>query len=431
MSTEARQVKEPSASNLAQADVADVPPGYKRTEAGVIPQDWNAEPLLTVLRLPTGQVDPRREPYRSMVLVAPDHVEVATGRLLTRETSAEQQAISGKYPFRSGDIVYSKIRPYLRKAILADFDGLCSADMYPLSPTPDVSPGFMLAVLLGHDFSTFAEGVSARSGIPKINRDELAEYRVALPSHPEQRAIAEVLSDVAGLLGALETLIAKKRAIKQGAMQQLLTGKTRLPGFSGEWDAKRLGDFASIRNQKLLPANLAPETPCVELEHIGQNDGRLLACSAAKNSTSIKYKFLTGDVLFGRLRSYLRKFWLADRDGICTTEIWPLVVDPQQAVGGFLHAVVQTDRFIEASSISYGTHMPRADWGVMRNFEIYLPQLDEQTAIATVLSDMYAEIVALEHRRDKTRAIKQGMMQQLLTGRLRLVKPASQPEAAC
>ena len=96
------------------------------------------------------------------------------------------------------------------------------------------------------------------------------------------------------------------------------------------------------------------------------------------------------------------------------------MTDSQKADSGFLHAIVQSDRFIEAASVSYGTHMPRADWGVMRNFEVRLPQVCEQRAIATVLSDMGTEITALERRWDKTRAIKQGMMQQLLTGRVRL-----------
>jgi len=270
------------------------------------------------------------------------------------------------------------------------------------------------------------ESIRTVGAQPKLALGRIAKFGIALPRDPpEQRAIAEALSDVDGLLGALEALIAKKRAIKQAAMQQLLSGKTRLPGFSGEWETKRLGDIASIRNQKVLPSNVDPDTACVELEHVGQGDGRLLESSTARHSTSSKYRFFGGDVLFGRLRPYLRKFWLADRDGICTTEIWPLMVDPDKADGGFLQAIVQSDRFIEAASASYGTHMPRADWGVMRNCEVRLPPIDEQTAIATVLSDVDAEIAALERRRDKTRAVKQGMMQQLLTGRVRLVKPES------
>ena len=275
-------------------------------------------------------------------------------------------------------------------------------------------PKFIYYLYIHIDLAQFLSG----SGVPTLNRNDVHQHLVACPSLPDQRAIAEALSDVDGLLGALEKLIAKKQA----AMQQLLAGKTRLPGFGGKWETKRLGEFASIRNHKVLPSNILPDTPCVELDHIEQSNGRLLGCSTAQYSKSSKYRFFSGDVLFGRLRSYLRKFWLADRDGICTTEIWPLLTDPQQADSGFLHAIVQCEEFIEVASISYGTHMPRADWGVMQHLEIRLPQVQEQRAIAAVLSDMDAEIAVLERRWDKTSAIKQGMMQQLLTGRVRLVK---------
>ena len=255
------------------------------------------------------------------------------------------------------------------------------------------------------------------------NGRTLSTVWIPVPPISEQRAIAEALSDVDGLLNALGALITKKQAIKQATMQQLLTGKTRLPGFSGAWETKQVGEIAPIRNHKTLPAYVNPATLCVELDHIEQRSGQLLEYAMARNSTSSKYHFCAGDVLFGRLRPYLRKFWHADRDGICTTEIWPLMVNRNQIDSGFLYGIVQSDPFIAAASISYGTHMPRADWNVMRNFEISLPEIQEQRAIASVLSDMNAEIAALEQRRDKTIAIKQGMMQQLLTGRVWLVKP--------
>ena len=241
------------------------------------------------------------------------------------------------------------------------------------------------------------------------------------PTEAEQHAVATALSDVDALLAGLSRVVAKKRDVKQAAMQRLLTGETRLAGFSGEWEINRLSEVASIRNQKVLPSNVGIDTLCVELDNIGQGNGRLLGCSTAQNSKSPKYRFFSGDVLFGRLRSYLRKFWHADRDGICTTEIWPLMTDSQQVDSGFLHAIVQGNRFIEAASISYGTHMPRADWGVMRNLEVRLPRVREQLAIAEVLSDMDSELAALEARRDKIRHLKQAMMQQLLTGKTRLV----------
>lgn len=190
--------------------------------------------------------------------------------------------------------------------------------------------------------------------------------------------------------------------------------------FSGEWETKQLGEIASIRNQKVMPVNVNPNTPCVELEHIGSGNGKLLEDSTAEYSTASKYRFFTGDVLFGRLRSYLRKFWLADRDGICTTEIWPLMVDAKQIDSKFLHAIVQTDQFFEMANISYGTHMPRADWTVMRNFTVMLPPIQEQRAISEVLSDVDGLINALDALIAKKRAIKQATMQQLLTGDTRL-----------
>ncbi len=190
--------------------------------------------------------------------------------------------------------------------------------------------------------------------------------------------------------------------------------------FSGEWKTKRLEEIASIRNQKVMPENVNPNTLCVELEHIASGNGQLLEDSTAEYSTASKYRFFIGDVLFGRLRSYLRKFWLADQDGICTTEIWPLMVDAKQIDSKFLHAIVQTDQFFAMANVSYGTHMPRTDWAVMRNFMVRLPPIQEQRAIVEVLSDVDGLLNALEALIAKKRAIKQATMQQLLTGRTRL-----------
>lgn len=186
------------------------------------------------------------------------------------------------------------------------------------------------------------------------------------------------------------------------------------------WETKRLSDIASIRNEKVLPSNVAHDTLCVELDHIETGSGQLLGWSSAEESTSSKFRFVAGDVLFGRLRSYLRKYWHADREGICTTEIWPLMVQREQADSGFLHAIVQSFQFNALASISYGTHMPRADWEVMSNLEISVPPIAEQRAIAKVLSDMDDFLGALDALIAKKQAVKQTAMQQLLTCNTRL-----------
>lgn len=204
------------------------PEQFKDSPLGRIPKGWEVRFFMDLASLPSGQLDPRIEPYRSSILVAPDHVEERTGRLISRQTAAEQGAISGKYGFQPGDVIYSKIRPYLRKAILAEFHGLCSADMYPLRPADGVHPRYLLALVLGDHFSRFTEAVSMRSGFPKVNREELAEYRAAVPQPQEGGRIAEVLIAFDRRQEAAETELAKLRNLKQGLMGDLLTGRVRV-----------------------------------------------------------------------------------------------------------------------------------------------------------------------------------------------------------
>ena len=278
-------------------------------------------------------------------------------------------------------------------------------------------PLFVYYHLQQFDFTTF----SGKSGVPGVNRNDLHAEIVTLPVDiEEQRAIATALSDVDALLGGLDRLIAKKRDLKQAALQQLLTGQTRLPGFHREWEVVEFGDIAAIRNAKVGATSMPAGTRCVELESLGQGTGRLLMSTDAVGLAS-KYSFRRGDVLFGRLRAYLRKYWLATFDGICSTEIWPLIARDERLAKSFLHLLVQTNDFVNAAAVSYGTHMPRSDWSVIKKIPVRLPSVPEQTAIATVLFDMDAELSALEARRDKTRDLKQAMMQELLTGKTRLV----------
>ncbi len=399
--------------------------GYKSADIGMTPEDWDVYSLQDIVNqfVNGGTPSTKNEDFWS------GNIPWVTGAdILDQEVAVIRRHITAEAVDSSSTNVIPKgnllivSRTGVGKLAIAPCDIAISQDFTGIILRKEK----ILAEYLFR-YLDFFQDVLVRqnqgTSIKGITRDTLTAILIAIPSYAEQRSIAEALSDVDGLIKSSEALIAKKKAIKQATIQQLLTGKTRLQGFSGAWEIKRLGEFAFIRNHKVLPSDVSPDIPCVELEHIGQGNGRLLGCSSAQYSTSSKYLFSSGDVLFGRLRAYLRKFWLADRDGVCTTEIWPLVTDSQRADSGFLYAIVQCDKFIETASISYGTHMPRTDWGVMRNFEVSLPEISEQRAIASVLSDIDAEITSLERRLDKTRRIKRGMMQQLLTGRLRLVKP--------
>ena len=405
--------------------------GIKRTEMAAAPVDWRPRPLLSAVRIATGQVDPKVEPYRSMTLVAPDHVESGTGRLLRKETAAEQRAISGKYLFGKGDIVYSKIRPYLKKAIVADFEGLCSADMYPLRPASDVSAGFMLAVILGHDFSTFAQSVSARSGMPKINRAELAEYRVTLPpTKTEQEAIAEALSDADALIESLEQLLAKKRQLKQGAMQELLTGKRRLPGFSGEWEEKQLGELGTFLNGSGVARNDSDsgDIACVRYGELytRHNDYvRAFHSWISREVAAMATRLKQGDILFagsGETKEEIGKCaaLVNDVEAYAGGDI--VILRTEEADPLFLGYYLNTEPISrQKASRGQGDAVVHISASALANIQGAFPSVLEQSAIAAVLSDMDGEIAALETELTKTRQLKQGMMQELLTGRIRLV----------
>jgi len=198
---------------------------FKPSPLGMIPEEWDIEYLTQNIAIPKGQVDPKEVPYLEWPLIAPDHIEQRTGCLLKIESAHEQRAISGKYVFHEGDVVYSKIRPYLRKAVLAEFRGICSADMYPMKPGPKITSEFLFLVVLSEHFSMFAESVSERSGFPKINRNELAEYIFALPKLKEQEMINEHISVIIRQMNTYQDKLKKLKRIKQGLLQDLLSGK--------------------------------------------------------------------------------------------------------------------------------------------------------------------------------------------------------------
>lgn len=252
-----------------------------------------------------------------------------------------------------------------------------------------------------------------------LSKMDFLSCPIVCPPLPEQKAIATALSNVDALIQKLEKLIAKKRDIKTAVMQQLLTGKTRLPGFVGDWLLKEFGRIVGIRKEPVSKLDIGK--PNIELDHLSKMTGELLSKSVFEKKSASKTRFRSGDVLFGKLRSYLRKYWLSDLDGVCSSEIWPFVANPKWLVPEYLFYLVQQDDFIVASSVSYGTHMPRSDWAVLSEFKILLPSIREQNKIVEILSSLDMNLRSLEKKVEKVKSIRQGMMQELLTGKTRLV----------
>lgn len=261
-----------------------------------------------------------------------------------------------------------------------------------------------------------------------MNLATIQKIRIAVPhTKAEQEAIAEALSDTDALIEALEQLLAKKRHLKQGAMQELLTGKRRLPGFSGGWGVRRLGEVADTD-----PDNLGSDTRSnftfnyIVLEDV--DAGKLTSYSEEVFGTApsrARRHLRKGDVLVSTVRPNLMSHLLfngSDANWVCSTGFCVVrcrkgISHPSYVYSHMFAGCVA--RQIEA--LLTGSNYPAINSGDVRALQIPFPDYEEQTAIATVLSDMDEEITALETKLAKARQLKQGMMQELLTGRIRLV----------
>lgn len=374
-----------------------------------VPHEWNVERLLDLVTIRSGQVNPTLPQYRDMPLIAPDHIESGSGRLLGVRSAREQGAISGKYLVDPGDIIYSKIRPYLMKAHLAEFPALCSADMYPLKPRRGADGRFILNVLLGSHFTNYAVGESMRSGIPKINRDGLAGYELPVPPDSEQKEIGKVLGDADELIRSLEKNIAKKCAVKQGLVQELLTGATRLSGFTAPWHKTTLGQVSRIKtgsrnNQDKVKGGRYPFF--VRSATVERIDSYSYDCEAilvpGEGGIGSIFHYVNG-----KFEVHQRVYRISDFRGV---------------VGKFAYYYMRQHFGPHAMENSVKATVDSLRLPTFKSFALTMPSdLDEQKAIVNVLDDAEAEIDALERRLRAARAMKQGMMQQLLTGHIRLV----------
>ena len=202
---------------------------------GFVPKGWGVGKFRHYVQVRSGQVNPEDQAYANLVLVAPNHIESGTGRLLSTESAVEQSAESGKYWCDAGDVIYSKIRPALRKATVAPFDCLCSADMYPLKGLGPLSNQYLFWYLLSEPFSDFAVQESMRVAMPKLNRETLADAVIPLPSPNEQ---TEIVAYVKRATAAVDDVashvaehIARLREYRSSLISAAVTGQLDLSTF--------------------------------------------------------------------------------------------------------------------------------------------------------------------------------------------------------
>ncbi|MET2523293.1 restriction endonuclease subunit S [Ralstonia pseudosolanacearum] len=306
-------------------------------------------------------------------------------------------------------------------------------DFWPLNTTLYVrdfhenDPLFVSYLLKTIDFDTH----SGKSGVPGVNRNDLHEITVAVPpTKAEQQAIAKALNDADVLIDALERLLTKKRQIKQGAMQELLTGRKRLPGFTGEWKTSPLGNIGEFLKGSGITRGEAQSgaLPCVrygEIYTAHNNYIRTFHSWISAEVTASATRIQPGDLLFtgsGETKEEIGKCvaFVDDREAYAGGDI--VILRPRDADSLFLgYALNTTEINRQKASRGQGDAVVHISASALARITVPIPGLNEQTAIATLLSDVDAEISELEAKLTKAHGVKQGMMQQLLTGKIRLI----------
>lgn len=350
-------------------------------------------------------------------------------------TKNEQQA----YSARQHDAFFT------RTSETVDEIGMCAVLMEPIEDA--VFSGFVLRARplndkLSSSFAAYAlRGRTVRQQIESsatyttralTNGKSLSTVTFVLPPPNEQKRISAALKDIDDLIASLDALIAKKRDIKQAAMQQLLTGKTRLPGFDGEWVSSTVGQVCDVKTgpfgAQLHESDYVNDgTPIITVEHLGefgvQIDEDVPLVSDADRRRLQNYSLRLGDIVFSRVGSIDRNALIGAGEEGWLFSGRLLRLRPEKTISSaFLSQIFHSDPFKElVRSVAVGQTMPSLNTKIVKALPILLPSKPEQDAIAQVFADIDGDLALSEARIAKAKGLKQGMMQQLLTGRIRLV----------
>jgi type I restriction enzyme S subunit len=415
--------------------------GYKQTEVGVIPEDWDCAQIGQLATTSSGTT-PSRSSYdryfKNGSINWVKTLDLNNGIVAKTDERVTAKALdeTSLSVFPTGTVLVAMYGGFMqigRTGILAIPACVNQALTAIKCNIADLKPAYLLWVL-NHRVEYWKSVASSSRKDPNITSKEIREFPIPLPpTLAEQEAIAGALSDADAWIESLEQLIAKKRQIKQGAMQELLTGKRRLPGFSGEWEETTLGELATFlsggtpsRNNDGfwtgdIPWISASSLRCFEIWRSDSNVTKEAVVSGSKIAP-------VGSSLLLVRGSALHKEILCGLviKPVCFNQDVKALVPYSQVVPRFLTMLIRgmADAMLKLVS-SAGNTAGVLDTKLLKAFAIRLPTPNEQTAIATVLSDMDTEIGSLESKLAKAREIKQGMMQELLTGKIRLVKSSA------
>ena len=414
----------------------ELKPGYKKTEVGVIPENWNCSALGNLCDTSSGTTPSRsliERYFRGGTINWVKTLDLNNSVIFSTDECVTEAALNETslrvYPKNTVLVaMYGGFNQIGRTGILS-IPACVNQAITAVRCGAQLDAGYLLATL-NFKVEYWKSVASSSRKDPNITSKDIRDFIISYPPKAEQQAIAEALSNADALIESLDQLIAKKRQIKQGAMQELLTGKRRLPGFSGEWLKKSLGDLgeflkgAGVSKDEALTGDL----PCIRYGEIYTKHSDWIrefqswvSTAVAATATRINY----GDVLFaasGETKEEIGKCvaYVDQREAYAGGDI--VILRTKIANPLFLGYYLNTESVRQQkSSRGQGDAVVHIGANSLAAIKIALPSMEEQTAIATILSDMDTELAALESRLAKARQIKQGMMQELLTGRIRLL----------
>ena len=414
---------------IEQIRRGEVPEGFKHNSASVMPCDWNTCDFHEVATIQSGLVSPKEEPYCFMFHIGPDNIERDTGRIGNLKTACELGLVSGKFYFDAGSIVYSKIRPNLNKVCIPNFEGICSADCYSIKARAGIDRDYLFNLMLSFPFYRRAVACSMRTGMPKINQDDLNAIPVVMPSQlEEQQKIAAILTTQDKVVELKEKLLAEKQRQKKYLMQQLLTGKKRLPGFSGEWKVNRLRNIATRHTKRNTIGNTNALTISAQYGLI--NQAEFFNKAVASDDKSNYFLLEKGDFAYNKSYSNGYPFGAIKRltryeVGIVSPLYICFRIKEGSVSGEYLEQYFEAglmnheiQAFAQEGARNHGLLNIAVD--DFFNSKILLPSPEEQTAIAEIFSTADREIDLLRQDIEQEKQKKKALMQLLLTGIVRV-----------
>lgn len=425
-----------------------LPKGYKNTEVGVIPEDWKVEKLGNIADVKTG-------PFGSLLhesdyvtngtpIITVEHlVNFGIEQINLPMVSDQDKARLKLYCLKEGDIVFSRVGSIDRNAMIKKSESgwLFSGRLLRIRlNNQKESPHYLSYHFDSKPFKQRVKDVAVGQTMPSINTKILKDIKVVIPTEKEQKAIATTLSNIDNLITALDKLIGKKRDIKTVTMQQLLTGKKRLPGFGEgkgyknvevgiipeDWEVQRLDEIAILERGKFSarprnnPKLFGGDVPFIQTGDVSRSNGRITSYSQTLNEKGLRVsKSFPKDTLFLTIAANIGDLAIASFETACPDSL--IAIFPKSGIDKIwlfqaLKKLKPELEVLATQNAQFNLNLEK-----LNPYVLAIPPLPEQKAIASILSNQDEEITALEKRLAKTKAIKQGMMQELLTGKTRLI----------